>query len=90
MDALSVLETKNKDVQLELEFESVFESFDFDIVAENNQIEAENKRNELIEDEKALVDTECNVLLEKLNRIRIDFRTLIRRQNFLAMKHLID
>lgn len=94
LDALSVLETDSKAVVLKLQFESVedeiykklgersvipiFESFAFDI-----DIEAEKAD---VDIEIADWQSECNLLLEELDGIRIE----IRRQNFLAIKNLID
>lgn len=94
IDALSVLEIDSKAVVLKLQFESVedeiykklgersvipiFESFAFDI-----DIEAEKAD---VDIEIADWQSECNVLLEELDGIRIE----IIRQHFLAMKNLID
>lgn len=60
----------------------IFESFAFEI-----DIEAEKAD---VDIDIANWKSECNVLLEELDGIRIEIRKRIRRQNFLAMKNLID
>lgn len=101
IDALSVLKPDDQAVELELQFDSVedelykklgersvipiFESFAFEI-----DIEAEKAD---VDIEIADWKLECNALLEELDGIRIEIRKLItrqKRQNFLAMKNLID
>lgn len=102
IDKLPVLETNDKAVELQLQFESVedkiyqklgeqslipiFESFPFEIDIEAEKVDAET--------DIAKWKSECNVLLEELDGIRIEIRKLIgkqiRRQAFLDMKNLID